>query len=261
MPLSSSAAAGINSTRRWICNARVPLALIIASAGWITADLSALAAPSANSAKLASGGDGATLPPPQPGYRRGQRKPAGAEGQDITPPASIHPTPDDAGSKAADKGPAPADAAPGGWQGRGHHHGGGLFGGPLDLSSLNLTDEQKQTIRQLRSQNAPKARELRRAIQAKRAELRTMMFDPNATDDAIKAKRKELRAVQEQMEDMVLSDFLAMRNVLTPEQKKKLPEVMPNRAEVARRPGGPPAPAAASGPRKKMVEGTAAPLE
>jgi Spy/CpxP family protein refolding chaperone len=94
-----------------------------------------------------------------------------------------------------------------------------------------LSDEQKQKIRELRGRNSGRAKELRESLRAKRNEMRDLMFDPAATEAQIRSARRELRRMQDQMEEMQIDDFLSMRSVLTPEQRKRLPEIMP-------RPGG-----------------------
>ncbi|HEY9788450.1 MAG TPA: Spy/CpxP family protein refolding chaperone [Candidatus Obscuribacterales bacterium] len=106
---------------------------------------------------------------------------------------------------------------------------GGGFGGraPLDFSRLNLTEEQKTKIKALREKNADKAKELRQSMMTRRQEMQQMMFDPEASDAAIRAKFNELRRMQEQAEEIKINDFLAIRSLLTPEQKKRLPEVRP----------------------------------
>lgn len=116
---------------------------------------------------------------------------------------------------------------PGRFRGRPAAPGAQMFGGPLDLTPLGLSDEQKDRIRQIRSQSAVQARELRRVLKLKRAAMKDLMFDPNASDAQIKARRQELRRLQDQLEDVILSDFLALRGVLTPEQRSRLPEVKP----------------------------------
>ncbi|MFN8552686.1 MAG: Spy/CpxP family protein refolding chaperone [Candidatus Obscuribacterales bacterium] len=107
--------------------------------------------------------------------------------------------------------------------------GGGNFFGKkaLDLTSLNLSPEQKQKIQEMRGQVAPKTRELRKQLAAKRAELRDMMFEANAGDDQVRAKRKEVRQLQDKIEDMQLNDFLGIRSVLTPDQRLKLSDLKP----------------------------------
>ena len=106
---------------------------------------------------------------------------------------------------------------------------GGFRGGrkTLDLSLLNLTDEQKAKIQKMRQQASPRARELRSKLLSGGQELKDMMFDPSISDDSIRAKSRELRKLHEQAEDMKLDNFLSIRSVLTPEQRKRLPEVKP----------------------------------
>ncbi|HEY9715648.1 MAG TPA: Spy/CpxP family protein refolding chaperone, partial [Chroococcales cyanobacterium] len=116
---------------------------------------------------------------------------------------------------------------PDGGDGVGHRHMGGGFGGmfgrkPLDLSALNLTDDQKQQIKDIHAANGVKSREFHKSIMAKRQEFRDLMFDPNASDDQIRAMRKRLRQMQDKMEDLQVSDFLSIRSILTPEQRQKL---------------------------------------
>lgn len=135
--------------------------------------------------------------------------------------------------------------------------GGQLFGrSPLDLSSLNLTEAQKTKIKEVRQQSSPRSRELMKSIQSNRMGLRDMMFDPNMTDAQIKAKRAELRKLQDQSEDLMLNDFLTIRSVLTKEQRAKLPSIKPGAAGGSpgpRGPGGPPG--GADGDQMELSDG------
>lgn len=124
---------------------------------------------------------------------------------------------------------------------RGLGRGGGFPGGrkALDLSALNLTEEQKAKIQQLRKGTAMRAREVRRKLFSGGQELRDMMFDPAASDEQIRAKGRELRKLRDQAEDMKLDDFLSIRGVLTAEQRKRLPDVKPGGPRAAMvAPGG-----------------------
>ncbi len=81
-------------------------------------------------------------------------------------------------------------------QGRRGFGGRGAFAGrkrALDLAPLNLTEEQKGKIQQLRIRTATRSRELRRKLMSGGQELRDLMFDPSASDDTIRAKGRELR--------------------------------------------------------------------
>lgn len=124
---------------------------------------------------------------------------------------------------------------PGGGGGRRGLGRGGFPGGKraLDLAPLNLTEEQKGKIQELRSRTSTRARELRRKLISGGQELRDMMFDPAASDDSIRAKGRELRKLHEQVEDIKLDDFLSIRSVLTAEQRKHLPEVKPGGPRAA----------------------------
>lgn len=133
-------------------------------------------------------------------------------------------------------GGRPVGGGPGGPGGPGPGFRHGMGHGPLDLSSLNLTDDQKTRIKTQRSKTAPRARELQASIKAKKVEMRDLMFDPASTGKQILDKRQELRALQDEAETLMLNDFIAMRSVLTAEQLKHLPELKPG-ARVAQRAG------------------------
>jgi len=130
-------------------------------------------------------------------------------------------------------------------QGAGRRPGaaGGLGGGgaagrrltAIDFKKLGLSDEQKQRIRDMRSKNSGRARDLRQTLRDKRGEMRDLMFDPNATEAQIRGKLREVSRMQDQMENMQIDDFLSLRSVLTPEQRRHLPEIMPQQG--VRQPG------------------------
>ncbi len=103
-----------------------------------------------------------------------------------------------------------------------------VAGVPLNLHKLGLSDRQKQIIVELRKKDAGRAHTLRQDLREKRLEMRQLMFDPGATEAQIKNKRRELRQMQDQMEEMQIEDFLSLRSVLTPDQRKRLPEIMPS---------------------------------
>ena len=75
---------------------------------------------------------------------------------------------------------------------------------------------------------------MRKTLQQKRSELRDLMFSAGASDEQIRAKRLEIRQMQDKFEELQLSDFLAIRSVLTAEQKQRLATLKPG----VRKPGG-----------------------
>jgi len=108
-----------------------------------------------------------------------------------------------------------------------------LYGGTLDLTPLKLSEEQKQTIRQIREESRQKARELRRLLKEKKAALGELLFSAEATPAEIKSQIQELSALRQQMEEIVMGDFIAVRSVLTAEQRELLPQIKPQRRRTA----------------------------
>lgn len=102
------------------------------------------------------------------------------------------------------------------------NNSGGMNRSPLDLSQLNLTDEQKARITEQRSKSKGQGKDVQQAIKSKRMEMRDMMFDPAFSAEQIRAKRTELRKLQDQAEMLMLNDFLSMRAVLTADQLRRL---------------------------------------
>lgn len=159
-------------------------------------------------------------------------------GASLPPPKKVARPQSDAGKVASDKDKE-SHFPPGGDR-RGNRDAGGMFGkGPLDLTALNLTDEQKQKIAQMHGDNGAKMRDLMRKRRDLTTQMRDLMFDPDVNETQIRAKRDEVRQVQEKLEDLRLNDFLAIRSLLTAEQRQKLKDV-----KIANRPhddGAPPA--------------------
>lgn len=138
----------------------------------------------------------------------------------------------------------PGGEGRGGFGGRGPGQGGrGGFRGPggqgmpggmqrrpaIDLTPLNLTEEQKTKIEGMRQQTRTKVKELRRGMMQKQAQMRNLMFSPDASEAQIRSAREELRAIQNQVDETNLNDLLGIRSLLTADQKKHLPECMPGR--------------------------------
>ena len=92
----------------------------------------------------------------------------------------------------------------------------------LDLTQLNLSDEQKQKILDMRSQNSLQAHQTRQAMRAKKIELRNFMFDPKSSEVQIRTSEKQLNELQGKLADIAITDFLYIRSILTADQKQKL---------------------------------------
>ena len=86
----------------------------------------------------------------------------------------------------------------------------------------NLTPEQKARFQELRRKFIGENAQLRGGLVAKRLELRSLWTDPKADSQAILAKERELRDLQNRMRDKIVRYKLEARNSLTPEQIEKL---------------------------------------
>lgn len=119
---------------------------------------------------------------------------------------------------------------------------GGGFGMPgahrLDLTALNLTEEQKQRIKQVREGNREKAQSIRKNLLTKQQQLRSLIFSADATDSQIRSMRREVRKAQDSMEELNLDDLLAVRGVLTSEQRQRLPEIAPQQRSAGNQRSG-----------------------
>jgi Spy/CpxP family protein refolding chaperone len=87
---------------------------------------------------------------------------------------------------------------------------------------LNLTPEQKARFQELRRKFIVENAQLIGDLVAKRLELRSLWTDPKADSQAILAKERELRGLQNRMKDKIVQYRLEARNSLTPEQIEKL---------------------------------------
>ena len=70
-------------------------------------------------------------------------------------------------------------------------------------------------------------------------ELQTMLAG-NASQDQIRAKHRQLQTLMQQLDDLRFESMLAMREVLTPEQRRIMAQRMQNmRPNPRNRPGNP----------------------
>jgi Spy/CpxP family protein refolding chaperone len=99
--------------------------------------------------------------------------------------------------------------------------------GRINLIPLNLTPDQKQKLQAVRRETAKKTRELSAALKSKKDELLNATFDPDQPESAIREKRDSVRAIHEQLEDLMFGDIMTLRGMLTPEQKRHLAEIKP----------------------------------
>jgi Spy/CpxP family protein refolding chaperone len=101
-----------------------------------------------------------------------------------------------------------------------HMHGHGMGGrSPFWLpKDLNLTSKQTEQIKSIQRRYLEDIRGLRNDLLNKRYSLDLLLSDPTAKSAEIRAKQREVSALQNQIEEKLLDYQLKMREVLTPEQ-------------------------------------------
>jgi Spy/CpxP family protein refolding chaperone len=95
---------------------------------------------------------------------------------------------------------------------------------PEMFSTLNLADEQKQILQELRDNYLKNKQLLQNQIFSKKAELR-MLWDTSSSDhEKFAVKHKEISALCQQLNQMAMQYRTDCRDVLTPEQQANLAE-------------------------------------
>jgi Spy/CpxP family protein refolding chaperone len=94
--------------------------------------------------------------------------------------------------------------------------------GPGAAPRLALTQEQVDKFRPMDEAFRQEIGPLRDELFAKRDEMRQLWASPNADAASIAEKKKELQALQAQLQEKGFQHQLQRREVLTPEQREKL---------------------------------------
>ncbi len=120
------------------------------------------------------------------------------------------------------------------------------FGGPRNPANfqqpkgfgsfLNLSQEQRDKMRELRDRFLTSTHDLRYDIVQKRVEMKKLFTDPKADDATLLAKERELNALRQKLMDMKAQAKIEWRKILTPEQIQKL-DRMPGRFGMRHHPG------------------------
>ena len=94
------------------------------------------------------------------------------------------------------------------------------------IKELNLTDSQVKETRRIGAAYSNRTLKLRSEIIGKSLEFRTLLHDPSASEEAIRAKGKEIEAIDAQLIREKIEFQIEMRKVLTPEQLQRWYMVM-----------------------------------
>jgi Spy/CpxP family protein refolding chaperone len=94
------------------------------------------------------------------------------------------------------------------------------------IKELNLTDSQVKETRRIGAAYSNRTLKLRSEIIGKSIEFRNLLHDPSASEEAIRAKGKEIEAIDAQLIREKIDFQIEMRKVLTPEQLQRWYVVM-----------------------------------
>lgn len=108
---------------------------------------------------------------------------------------------------------------------------GGKEGGMFD--KLNLSADQKQKMQAVRDQYKDQISQRMQAVRQARQELETMMAG-TANASQMRDKHRQIMGLRQQLEDVQFESTLAMRELLTSEQRSQLAQLMQQRQQAAK---------------------------
>ncbi len=100
------------------------------------------------------------------------------------------------------------------------------------LEQVNLTPSQKQKIQDLNQKYQSQIEQVMQSNQEAFKEFRQMMDGDTATDEQIREKHRQIQEFSQQMSSVSIEHQLAVRNILTPEQRKQKAAIMNNPAKM-----------------------------
>jgi len=115
---------------------------------------------------------------------------------------------------------------------------GRLLNDPNVRQQLGVTADQAAKIRQQESDFRKTEIRNRTDLQIKRMDLRDLLSADKPDRSAINSKLQEIGAAQLALEKSAIDNRLTMRDALTPAQREKLHQMMMQRHEPMRMPGG-----------------------
>ncbi|MEG4283905.1 Spy/CpxP family protein refolding chaperone [Microcoleus sp. A006_D1] len=105
---------------------------------------------------------------------------------------------------------------------------GGLF------EQLNLSADQKQKMQAVRDRYKEQVSQRMQAIRQARQELETMMSSTTANASQMRDKHRQIMGLRQQLEEVQFESTLSMREVLTPEQRSQLSQLMQQRRDAGK---------------------------
>jgi periplasmic protein CpxP/Spy len=101
------------------------------------------------------------------------------------------------------------------------------------FEQLNLSADQKQKMQAVRDRYKDQISQRMQAMRQARQELETMMSG-TANTSQIREKHRQIMGLRQQLEEVRFENMLAMREVLTSEQRSKLAQLMQQRRQAVK---------------------------
>jgi Spy/CpxP family protein refolding chaperone len=101
------------------------------------------------------------------------------------------------------------------------------------LQQLNLSNDQIQQIKAIRSRNNLEIRSSRQRLRQLQDEMQSLMSGTSSSEQ-IRAKFNELQSARQQASKLQFEQMLAMREVLTPQQRSQLAQLVKQRKDNRR---------------------------
>jgi periplasmic protein CpxP/Spy len=98
------------------------------------------------------------------------------------------------------------------------------------IKELNLSRDQIQRIQKIRADAQGKIKARRQALRAARQEL-NQLLQGNASADLVRQKRQQVQSLQREVADNNFENTLAIREILNPEQRVKLQQLIQQRRQ------------------------------
>jgi periplasmic protein CpxP/Spy len=99
------------------------------------------------------------------------------------------------------------------------------------LQQLNLTPEQTRQIAEIRQRSKGKMQQTRQNLRQARQELNQMIGSQQASDRDIQEKFRQVQNLQQEMANQRMENLIAIRRVLTPEQRQQYATLMQQRRQ------------------------------
>lgn len=102
------------------------------------------------------------------------------------------------------------------------------------FEQLNLTAEQKQRMQAVRDRYKDQISQRMQAVRQARQELETMMSSATANATQMREKHRQIMGLRQQLEEVQFESMMAMREVLTAEQRSRLAQLMQQRRQAVK---------------------------